>query len=227
MRSGTRSQDAAGESERLTFRRSVLQAEGFEVVAEARSGLEVLPLIGRTDPELVLLDLRMPGIDELACLDRIAARHPATRVVVLSVSSDPEVIQAAFEHGACGYLVKSIDLADVASAITRALDGMTYQAVGLPALNEESAADAAGLTERELTILTGVARGISNRALAKELWVTEQTIKFHLANIYRKLRVGNRTEAARWAFAHGLRIETEPLDDLLIQQAGHAVNRAS
>jgi len=208
--------------------RHALEADdGFQVVGEARTGPEVLPLVARTSPDLVLLDLRLPGIDGLGCLDRIIARHPETRVVVLSVSSDPEVIQAAFTHGACGYLVKSIDLAEVASAIKQALNGTAYQAVGLPALNEESATDAAGLTERELTILTGVARGLSNRALAKELWVTEQTVKFHLTNVYRKLGVGNRTEAARWAFAHGLRIDTEPLDDLLIEQAGHAVSRAS
>jgi DNA-binding NarL/FixJ family response regulator len=164
----------------------------------------------------------MPGLDGLACLDRIAARYPGTKVVVLSVSSDPEMIQAAFTHGACGYLVKSIDLADVASAIRQALDGTTYQAVGLPAHDEASAADVAGLTERELTILKGVARGLGNKAIAKELWVTEQTIKFHLTNIYRKLKVGNRTEAARWAFAHGVVIEADPVDDRLLQRAAVA-----
>jgi DNA-binding NarL/FixJ family response regulator len=196
--------------------RSVLEAaEGFEVVAEARSGSEVLPLIGRTAPDLALLDLRLPGIDGLACLNRIAARHPETRVVVLSVSSDPEVIQAAFAHGACGYLVKSIDLANVVSAIRQALNGTAYHAVGLPALTEENAAKAADLTDRELTILKAVARGLSNGKIGKELWVTEQTIKFHLTNIYRKLRVANRTEAARWAFAHGLLSEPEPVQELI------------
>ena len=196
--------------------RCVLEAaEGFEVVGEARSGPELLPLIGRTAPEVVLLDLRMPGIDGFGCLDRIAARYPEAKVVVLSVSADPERIQAAFKHGACGYVVKSIDLADLPSAIRQALDGMAYHALGLPALNEESAAKAAGLTERELTILAGVARGLSNQAIAKELWVTEQTVKFHLTNLYRKLRVANRTEAARWAFAHGLLTETEPSDQLV------------
>jgi DNA-binding NarL/FixJ family response regulator len=74
----------------------------------------------------------------------------------------------------------------------------------LPALNEESAANAAGLTDRELTIIKAVARGLSNQAIGRELWVTEQTVKFHLTNVYRKLAVANRTEAARWAFAHGL-----------------------
>jgi DNA-binding NarL/FixJ family response regulator len=190
-------------------RHSLEADEGFEVVAEARSGTEVLPLIGRTSPDAVLLDLRMPGIDGLGCLDRIVARHPRAKVVVLSADSDPERIQAAFKHGACGYVVKGIDVIDLPSAIRQAVDGTAYHALGLPALNEESAAKAAGLTERELTIIKAVARGLSNQAIGRELWVTEQTVKFHLTNIYRKLRVANRTEAARWAFAHGLLSESE------------------
>ena len=184
--------------------RCALEAAEFEVVAEARSGMEVLPLIGRTSPEVVVLDLRMPGLDGLACLDRIVARHPETKVVMLSGDSDPHLIQAAFKRGACGYVVKGIDTVDLPSAIRQAVAGTAYHALGLPALNEDSAAKAAGLTERELTILSGAARGLSNREIGKELWVTEQTVKFHLTNIYRKLEVANRTEAARWAFTHGL-----------------------
>jgi len=191
--------------------RTVLEASGgFEVVAEARSGPEVLALIGRAAPDLVLLDLRMPGMEGLTCLDRIAAQYPETQVAVLSATADPETVQAAFRHGARGYVVKNIDLADLGAAIRQALNGMAYHAHGLPALNEESSARAAGLTARELEILNGVARGLSNRAIAKELWVSEQTIKFHLTSIYRKLQVANRIDAARWAFIHGLRTEAEP-----------------
>jgi NarL family two-component system response regulator LiaR len=189
----------------LAALRQALEADGgFEVVAEAASGEKVLPLVGRTTPDVVLLDLRMPGMDGLACLDRIVARHPQTKVVMMSSITDPERIQATFKHGACGYIVKTIDAADLPSAIRQAVDGTAYHALGLPALNEESAANAAGLTDRELTIIKAVARGLSNQAIGRELWVTEQTVKFHLTNVYRKLAVANRTEAARWAFAHGL-----------------------
>jgi NarL family two-component system response regulator LiaR len=185
--------------------REALEAdEGFEVVAEARSGVQVLPLVARMLPDVVLLDLRMPGMDGLACLDRIVARHPQIKVVIVSSITDPERIQATFKHGACGYIVKTIDVADLASAVRQAVAGTAYHALGLPALNEESAANAAGLTDRELTIIKAVARGLANQAIGRELWVTEQTVKFHLTNIYRKLAVANRTEAARWAFAHGL-----------------------
>jgi DNA-binding NarL/FixJ family response regulator len=188
--------------------RHALEADqAFEVVGEARSGSEVLPLIGRTLPDVVLLDMCMPGIDGLGCLDRIVARYPRSKVVVLSAVSEPERIEAAFKHGACGYIVKGIDAVDLASAIRQAVDGTAYHALGLPALNEENAGTAAGLTDRELTIVRAVARGLSNQAIAKELWVTEQTVKFHLTNVYRKLSVANRTETARWAFARGLVIE--------------------
>jgi DNA-binding NarL/FixJ family response regulator len=184
---------------------------GFEVVGEANHGAEVLPLVGRLRPDVVLLDMRMPGGDGLANLSRILGRFPDVKVVMCSVGADPEQIQAAFKRGACGYVVKSVDPRDLASAIRQAVDGTAYHALGLPAINEDSAAKAAGVTDRELEIMRAVARGLSNKAVARELWVTEQTVKFHLTNIYRKLGISNRTEAARWAIARGL---TEPEHEL-------------
>jgi DNA-binding NarL/FixJ family response regulator len=177
--------------------------EGFEVIGEARYGPEILPLVSRLHPDLLLLDLRMPGLDGLACLERVRARHPKLKVVVLSMCSEPEQIQAAFKRGACGYVLKSIDANDLTSAIRQAVDGTAYHAFGLPALDEDTSARLAGLTEREIEIVKAVARGLSSQAIGKELWVTEQTVKFHLTNIYRKLNVANRTEAARWAFSQG------------------------
>jgi DNA-binding NarL/FixJ family response regulator len=177
--------------------------EGFVVVGEARYGPEVLPLVSRLHPDLLLLDLRMPGLDGLACLERVRARHPNLKIVVLSMCAEPEQIQASFKRGACGYVLKSIDANDLTSAIRQAVDGTAYHAYGLPALDEDTSARLAGLTEREIEIIKAVARGLSSQAIGKELWVTEQTVKFHLTNIYRKLNVSNRTEAARWAFSQG------------------------
>jgi DNA-binding NarL/FixJ family response regulator len=177
--------------------------EGFVVIGEARYGPEVLPLVTRLQPDLLLLDLRMPGLDGLACLERVRARHPNLKIVVLSMCAEPEQIQAAFKRGACGYVLKSIDANDLTSAIRQAVDGTAYHAFGLPALNEDTSARLAGLTEREIEIVKAVARGLSSQAIGKELWVTEQTVKFHLTNVYRKLNVSNRTEAARWAFSQG------------------------
>jgi DNA-binding NarL/FixJ family response regulator len=196
--------------------REVLAKEPlFEIVGSASSGSEVMPLIGRLNPDVVLLDLRMPGVDGLGCLERIHDRYPKIKVVVLSMTTDPEQIQAAFKRGACGFVIKSIDPADLASAIRQAVNGTAFHALGLPALNENAVARAAGLTDRELMIMKAVSRGLSNQAIGKELWVTEQTVKFHLTNLYRKLGVTNRTEAARWAFAKGLVDEeaVTPLSD--------------
>jgi DNA-binding NarL/FixJ family response regulator len=184
--------------------REALEADDdFEVVGAARSGPEVLPLVGQRSPDVVLLDVRMPDLDGFGCLSRIRARYPAVKVVMLSMFADPEQVKLAFMRGACGYVVKSIDPADLPSAIRQAVEGTAFHALGLTSLDERSTANAAGLTDRELTIVKAVARGLSNQAIGKELWVTEQTVKFHLTNVYKKLGVANRTEAARWAFAMG------------------------
>jgi two-component system nitrate/nitrite response regulator NarL len=150
----------------------------------------------------------MPGTSGLVCLDRIVGDHPQTKVVIWSERSDPERIEIAFKHGACGYVVKSIDVADLASAIRQAVQATAYHALGLPAMRADTAAEL-GLTARELSIVRAVARGMSNRAIGKQLFVTEQTIKFHMTNILRKLELKNRTEVARWAHTHGLFTEDE------------------
>jgi DNA-binding NarL/FixJ family response regulator len=184
-------------------KRALEAADDFEVVGECSSGSQVLPLVGRTNPDIVLLDLRMPGADGLTCLAQIKKRHPDVKVVVLSVSTDENVIQTVLMRGASAYIVKSINPIDLPSALRQAVEGTTYTAIGLPEPGE-SAAKAAGLTEREAAILSALARGLSNEAIGKELWVAEQTVKFHLTNIYRKLGVTNRTEAARLAYQNGL-----------------------
>jgi DNA-binding NarL/FixJ family response regulator len=187
------------------IKRALEEDDQFEVVAEARVGSQVLPLVSQTHPDLALLDLRMPEMDGLACLDRIRKEHPKVKVVILSVSTDPEVVQTVLNHGAAAYVVKSVNPIDLSSALRQALEGTVFSAVGLPEKTaQEDAVKAAGLTDRETTILKALARGLSNEAIGKELWVAQQTVKFHLTNIYRKLDVKNRTEAARYAYEHGL-----------------------
>jgi DNA-binding NarL/FixJ family response regulator len=187
------------------IKRALEEDDQFEVVAEARIGSQVLPLVSQTKPDLALLDLRMPEMDGLTCLDRIRKEHPKVKVVILSVSTDPEVVQTVLNHGAAAYVVKSVNPIDLSSALRQALEGTVFSAVGLPEKTaQEDAVKAAGLTDRETTILKALARGLSNEAIGKELWVAQQTVKFHLTNIYRKLDVKNRTEAARYAYEHGL-----------------------
>ena len=181
------------------------QERDIEVVGEATSGAQVMPLVAHSSPDLVLLDLRLPEMDGITCLRRIRERYPNVRVVMLSVISDQAQVTEALEAGASAYIVKSIDTTDLAAAIRQTISG-TFFCVGNLGVGhaEHNGASEAGLSEREVEILQGVTRGLSNRAIAKDLWLSDQTVKFHLHNIYRKLGVSNRTEAAKYAFEHGL-----------------------
>jgi DNA-binding NarL/FixJ family response regulator len=185
--------------------RHALALDGcFQLVGEARTGSEILPLVDRTNPHVVMLD---NCIDGLGYLKRIRARHPNVKVVIWSRSTDFDHIQAAFQRGACGYILTSISASDLGPAIRQAVDGTAYHALGLPAINEKAAARAAGLSDREADILKGVAGGRSNKAIAADLSITAPTVKFHLTSIYRKLAISNRTEAALWAISKGLDVE--------------------
>jgi DNA-binding NarL/FixJ family response regulator len=185
-------------------KRALEEDGGFEVVGEASTGERVLPLVGQTNPDLVVLDLRMPGMDGLLCLDQIKKRHPTVKVVVLSVSTDEKLIENVLKRGASAYIVKSVNPVDLPGALRQAVEGNVFSTVGLPDVTAAGTAKAAGLTEREAVILGALARGLSNDQIAKELWVAEQTVNYHLTNDYRKLGVSNRTEAARYAYQQGL-----------------------
>jgi DNA-binding NarL/FixJ family response regulator len=199
---------------RLTLegiQRTFKDADGMEVVATASSGCEALELVKSAHPDVVLLDISMPDLDGLECLEQIRRRHPSVKVVMLSTYTDRQHIDAAIQRGASAYVVKSVDPVDLPAAVRLACEGTMFQAVGAdeaPDLNARR--EKLDLTEREMTILEAVARGLSNKAISKELWVTEQTVKFHLNNVYRKLGVDNRTAAVRYALDNGLLDLQEP-----------------
>jgi DNA-binding NarL/FixJ family response regulator len=184
------------------IRRVLEDVEDIQVVGEAQYGSQVLPLIGQTDPDVVMLDIRMPQMDGLACLERIRKQYPKVKVVMLSAHTDEGHIAAALQRGASAYIAKTVNPLDLASALRQAFDGTVYTTF-VAAEGEDSSTDL-GLTDREISMLRAVARGLSNQAIGREYWVTEQTVKFHLGNIYRKLGVTNRTEATRYAYEHGL-----------------------
>jgi DNA-binding NarL/FixJ family response regulator len=191
---------------RLTLdgvRRTLEAVDDIAVVGTASSGSQVLPLVKRTLPDMVLLDIRMPGIDGITCLELLRKSHPDVKVVMLSAYSDRDQVQTALSRGASAYIAKSVNPVDLPSALRQVFEGTVYHAIGI-AQSDESAGPEADLTERELTVLRALARGLSNKAIGHEFWVTEQTVKFHLGNIYRKLGVQNRTAAAHYAHQHGL-----------------------
>src|SRR5918992_4627333 len=180
------------------------EAEDIEVVGEATSGSQVLSLIGRTNPDLVLLDISMPEMDGLTCLERIQKHHPGTAVVVLSSHDDPETIAAALDRGAKSFIGKMVDARDLPSALRLIAQGAVYRPVEGSEVTRVAPAQEAGLTPSEQRVLEALARGLSNKEIAQELWLTQQTVKFHLTNIYRRLGVANRTEAVRHAYQHRL-----------------------
>ena len=172
----------------------------------------MLAIVARTHPDLVVLDVRMPRMDGLACLDEIVRRFPKIKVVMLSASTSPDLIAAALRRGASAYLAKSVEPADLPSTLRQVLEGNVWSGSETSAEKDSTSANALGLTERESTIVQALARGLSNDEIAKELWVTPQTVKFHLTNIYRKLGAKNRTQATRIAQQHGL-VDSPLFDD--------------
>jgi DNA-binding NarL/FixJ family response regulator len=188
---------------RSTLRDLLSPADGLHVVGEAASGPQVLPLVELSQPDVVVLDLHMPGLDGLQCVEQLAANHPQTCVVVLSAEDDHDAIEAALRRGATTYILKSIDPLDLAAAIRQAVEGCVFQPGPLLADGRPRAVRA-GLSEKEAQVLSELAKGCSNREIAETLWLSEQTIKFHLRNVYRKLGVANRTEALRLALERHL-----------------------
>ena len=185
--------------------RRALEADGdFEIVGETQDGTQVIAIVTETVPDLVLLDVRMPGMDGLACLDEIHKRFPEIKVVMLSASTSPELIAAARRRGASAYLAKSVEPDDLPSTLRLVFEGSVWRGVEEADANSARDTSKLGLTGRETVILLTLSRGLSNGDIAKELWVTEQTVKFHLTNIYRKLGARNRTQAIRIAQQNGL-----------------------
>jgi DNA-binding NarL/FixJ family response regulator len=182
---------------------------GVEVVARSTSAAEAQGLVEQLRPTVLVTGLDMPAgeLDGIALIRRAREAVPELKVIVLSMHHDPVHIDAALGAGAVAYVVKTAQADDIASAIRQAFSHSIYLAGARPAAAVEtapSASAAAELTRREVEILQLVAEGHSNAQLARKLWVTEQTVKFHLSNIYRKLDVANRTEASRWAQLNGL-----------------------
>jgi DNA-binding NarL/FixJ family response regulator len=190
------------------IRRGLEGNDDIEIVGEAHSGSELMALVERRRPGLVLLDLRMPGIPGLECIERIAQTWPEVQTVVLSACDDRPSIDAALSAGASAYVVKSVMPSDIASVLRQAASGSIFhgptraRALGGPAAPPET--NETVLTEREQTILAAIAAGKTTAAIAADLWVSEHTVKFHLTNVYRKLGVPNRAAAVRYAIEHGL-----------------------
>lgn len=187
---------------------AVLVRLGIVPLAKLTNPAEALTMITEHQPELFILDTDTGGSvpDGLTCLREAIGRVPSLKAVVFSASNESERIDAALGAGAMAYVLKHAQPEDVAAAIRQIFFRSLYFAdeQRAPPSGPVLEAENAGLTRREREILEYVALGRTNGEVAHALWVTEQTVKFHLANIFRKLDVTNRTQASRWAHTHGL-----------------------
>ena len=185
----------------------------LSVVGEATSGLEALALVASSDPDVLLLDLEMPGLDGVGVLLHLRDREARTRVIVFTVFDTDERIIAAVEAGAAGYLLKGSPRADVFAAVRTVAAGNSLLApVAASALLRRVRGEGApgagsgtpSLTPRERAVLGHLARGLGNKQIATALGISERTVKFHVSSIFSKLGAGNRTDAVTRAVQAGL-----------------------
>lgn len=178
--------------------RAVINGErDMHVLATATDGERALDAVQRFRPDVAVLDVHMPHMDGLACLARIRAEQIATRVLLLSAAADGPSLRAAIEHGADGYTLKTESPQTTIRAIREAAAGhLVFPAAARRWLSGRRPLDPAALTEREESILRLLAEGRTNAHIAAAVFLSENTVKFHLRNLFAKLGVSNRTEAA-------------------------------
>ncbi len=202
---------------RRGFRMILEEQADISVIGEAADGDEAVRLTGDLHPDVVLMDVRMPGTDGIDATRRIVAEHPGARVLVLTTYDLDEYAFSALRYGASGFLLKDARPAELADAIRavasgdavvapsvtrRLLDAFAGQ---LPDLREDSGLPGVGqLTQREREVLVQVAEGLSNREIAAVLFVSEATVKSHLGRILSKLGLRDRTQAVVFAYQAGL-----------------------
>jgi DNA-binding NarL/FixJ family response regulator len=196
--------------------RKVLEANGFEVVGEAADGEEAVRMATEHAPDVVLMDLRMPVLDGVGATRRIAQNPRAPRIVVLTTFDDDASVFDALRAGALGYLLKDTQSVRLVEAVEHAAHGHAWLqpsvaakvvsefARSAPAPGKRDVAADLGLSEREVAVLRELAGGVSNKEIAVALRIAEGTVKNHVTNIFGKLKVHDRTQAALRARELGL-----------------------
>jgi DNA-binding NarL/FixJ family response regulator len=187
----------------------------FKLVGHVNGRTGVVETLVEAGPDVVLIDDMGESNDVVALVEQIRAGQRDVAVIVLTTSMDPEWLDAIFDAGAAGAISKATHPGALATLVRETIDGNVvhvYKSSGTlrQALPAAAAGEQPKLTSRELEVLQLVAAGATNGEIALRLWVTEQTVKFHLSNVYRKLEVGNRTEASHYAHVNGLLPAAEP-----------------
>lgn len=203
------------------FRRGLVallsQEPAFEIVGQAADGIEGVKLAANTRPDVLLLDNDMPGISGIEAIASIREVSPDTRVLMLTVSEAPEHLLAALRAGASGYLLKNIESDFLVNAVKAAAAGestiskeMTAALVDHVRAAQPAPApsESAGLSPREREIVGHLASGESNKEIARALDIAESTVKIHVQNVLKKLKVASRVQVAVWATEHGIAAPT-------------------
>jgi len=197
------------------FRRGLLlvleSEDGIEVVGEAEDGEEAIRKAEELAPDVVLMDVRMPRVSGIEATRRLAESLPTTRIIVLTVSDEEDDLYEAIKAGATGYLLKEISIEEVADAVRAVMQGQTLISPSMASkliqefnalakrADEKQQVPAPKLTDRELEVLKLVAQGLTNREIADQLYISENTVKNHVRNILEKLHLHSRMEAVVYA----------------------------
>lgn len=191
--------------------RSIFVGSGIEIVAEASSGNEALDMVAEKSPDMVILDVRMPSTDGIACLGRLRADFPDLPVLMFSAYDNPTYVARAVALGAAGYLVKTTAPDDLVAAVRRVAAGESIwtreelrRVTGALSTPRVAVDLEVPLTKRESEVLKQLALGLSNKEIAMALSISYETVKEHVQHILRKVGVSDRTQAAVWAVRKGL-----------------------
>lgn len=187
---------------REALRRAVAGVPAVERVLVAGSGEECLARFGSDEPDLVLLDVRMPGIGGVEAARRILGAAPHAAVIMMTMAEDVDGVARAVNAGARGYLVKDASREELVAMVTQALHDVAARQA--PRARQEADGGVPALTERELQVLRGMGRGRSNSEIGKELYLSEDTVKTHARRLFRKLGAADRAQAVAMGFRWGL-----------------------
>lgn len=177
--------------------------DDIEVVATLSNGREIVDRARDLDPDVILLDLNMPGVGGLTATEMLLEQRPGTRILILSMHDSPEYISTALGHGAMGYVLKDVPTDEIKVAIDKVMAGERYLCTGAKGSLEPSP-DREQLTNREQTILLQLAQGKSNKAVALALDISVRTVETHRKNIKRKLGISSTAGLTRYALEHGV-----------------------
>ncbi len=196
---------------------SLASCEEFRIVAHAASGEEAVELAGKWRPELILLDVSMPGMGGIAAIAPLLSTVPEVRIIMLTMAETPELLMGALKAGAHGYVLKGVSSGELRLILRRVVDGEVYVSPSLAAeilveFSRPRQADRMDrLTPRETEVLGLVRQGLTNREIGSRLHLAEKTVKHHMSVILQKLHVRSRTEAALLAAGHAPREDSDGL----------------